>query len=265
MSKFVVAGDVCIDWLAFTVPVEVVGRVPLNWELYTSTRMIACPGGALLLSRMVKAASGAEVVSHRLDRLKVIPPEKVIHSLIELDRFPYSADKKDEKNLVYRVSRFGGFAGPPKGVPSLSPVSDDDADVEIVVLDDVGNGFRDSPAVWPAAVCTEGKDPIVIHKMSRPLAGGGLWDTLRNAHADRLVVVVSADDLREEGLKISRRLSWERTATDFAWQIASSPRHVALANCTNLVVRFGTEGAIQAPGDIKLAQAYGACRCDRSG
>jgi hypothetical protein len=66
VSKFVVAGDVCIDWLAFTVPaadpVEVDGRLPLNWELYTSTRMIACPGGALLLSRMVKEASGAEVV-----------------------------------------------------------------------------------------------------------------------------------------------------------------------------------------------------------
>ena len=250
MSKFVVAGDVCIDWLAFTMPaadlVEVDGRMPLNWELYTSTRMIACRGGALLLSRMVKEASGAGVVSHRLDDLEVIPPEEVIHSFIELGRFPYSADEKDEKNLVYRVSRFGGFAGPPTGMPSLSPVSnpDADADAEVVILDDVGNGFRNTPTVWPAVVLTEGKHPIVIHKMSRPLARGRLWDTLRNAHADRLVVVVSADDLRQEGLKISRRLSWERTATDFAWQIASSPRHVALAKCTNLVVRFGTEGAI---------------------
>jgi hypothetical protein len=90
----------------------------------------------------------------------VIPPEEVIHSVIELGRFPYSAGKKDEKNLVYRVSRFGGFAGPPTGVPSLSRVSDDDTDAEIVILDDVGNGFRDAPTVWPAAVRTEFKHPL---------------------------------------------------------------------------------------------------------
>jgi hypothetical protein len=126
VSKFVVAGDVCIDWLAFTVPaadlVEVDGRMPLNWELYTSTRMIACRGGALLLSRMVKEASGAGVVSHRLDDLEVIPPEEVIHSFIELGRFPYSADEKDEKNLVdtYPAGTRTGFAPagttPPPGV-----------------------------------------------------------------------------------------------------------------------------------------------------
>jgi hypothetical protein len=243
-----VAGDICIDWLAYSVPavdpVEINGKMPLNYELSTGTRMIARPGGALLLSRLVKEAAGVEVITHQLDELEVIPPDDVIHSIIELDCFPYSADKKDAKDLVYRVIRFAGFAGPPTGPPPLRPVFEDDADAEMVILDDVGNGFRNVPEAWPAAIRSKSKHPIVILKMSRPLSQGKLWEKVRKARADRLVVVVSANDLRAEGLKISRRLSWERTAMDFVWQIASNPRHVALANSANLVVRFGIDGAV---------------------
>lgn len=247
-SKIVVAGDVCIDWLAFSVPAVDPdgkdGRMPPNFRLYRGTHMVARPGGALLLSRLVAEATGIDVATHDLRDLEVIPPEDVIHSIIEVESFPYSTDKKDEKNLVYRVLRYGGFAGPATGAPPLLPVTNDDADAELVVLDDAGNGFRDVSRAWPAAVRTGGKHPLVIFKMSRPLSHGKLWEKVRKTHADRLVVVVHADHLRAEGLKISRRLSWERTATEFLWQIASNPRHLALAGCENLVVLFGIEGAI---------------------
>src|SRR2546423_11697699 len=241
--KIVVAGDVCIDWLAYPVQpgesAEAGGRAPLNWQLEEGTRMIPKPGGALLLSRLVQEATGAEVVTHVLTDLAVIPPEEVLHSFAELDRFAWSAATPDKE--VYRVSRFRGFAGPGA---ALVAVADDDADADVVVLDDGGDRFRDAESCWPAAIVAERKRPIVIVKMYRPLATGKLWELLRTTHAAHLVVVVSAEDLRAEGLNISRRLSWERTATDFVWQLASDPRHVALANCTNLVTRFGVDGAI---------------------
>src|SRR5207244_3033987 len=45
-------------------------------------------------------------------------------------------------------------------------------------------------------------------------------------------------------VQISRRLSWERTAKDFVWQLASNPALATLANCRHLVVRLGIDGAI---------------------
>jgi len=87
-------------------------------------------------------------------------------------------------------------------------MKDDDPDADMVILDDAGNGFRSQEQYWPLALLEGGKKPIVIYKMSLPLAEGKLWDHVRKNHADRLVVVISADDLRASGVNISRCLSW---------------------------------------------------------
>lgn len=71
-----------------------------------------------------------------------------------------------------------------------------------------------------------------------------MWDRLRQCDPDRLVVVVSARALRDCGVNLSRRLSWERTAKDFVWQLACNPRLAALANLKHLVVRLDLDGAI---------------------
>jgi hypothetical protein len=247
-KRIVVAGDVSVDWLQLSVPaaelVKSDGHRPLNWQLQAGSRMTAMPGGALLLSRLVGLAAQTEVITHRLEQIEMTPPEDVIHSIVELDSFPRSSDKKDAGNLVYRVKRFQGFSGPSTGAPRPLPVNGDDPGAGLVILDDAGNGFRDTEELWPRALGDEGSKPIVIHKISRPLCEGKLWDLVRKAHADRLIVVVSADDLRADGVNISRRLSWERTAKDFVWQIACNSSIIDLTNCANLVVRFGIDGAI---------------------
>ena len=79
--------------------------------------------------------------------------------------------------------------------------------------------------------------------MSHPVAKGRLWEYLQK-YAENMIVVVNADSLRSEGVKISRRLSWERTAKDFVWQMFSNPDLTALKNCSYLIVRFGVDGAI---------------------
>jgi hypothetical protein len=145
---------------------------------------------------------------------------------------------------VYRISRFLGFTGAAAGTSGLAHVKDDDPDADIVVLDDAGNGFRDQEEYCPEAIKHDGKKPIVVYKMSHPLSAGKLWEHVRCAHAEKLVMVISADDLRAGGVNISRCLSWEKTAKDFVWQMASNPILLPLANCSNLVVRFGLEGAI---------------------
>jgi len=249
IEKIVVAGDVTIDWLMWRVqpedPLDKERRPRLNWQLYWGTRMAARPGGALLLARMVEAATGLPVLAPKLPkRPEDISPGENLHSLVMLSRYPFSTEKKDENNLVFRVQELLGYDGPRKGdLQALSLAeAQDAADADLVIIDDAGNGFRDQEQAWPKAV-TQGK-PLVILKKSRPFGNDSLWKTLCQDHAERLVVVVDADDLRSAGVNISRRLSWERTAKDFLWQITTNRGLQCLATPRHLLVRFGLDGAI---------------------
>ncbi len=108
-------------------------------------------------------------------------------------------------------------------------------------------------------------EPMIILKMIRPLASGALWDHLVAEHAENLIVVINANDLREMGVNISGRLSWEQTAEDFSWQIVNNPRIRSLAACKNLIVRFGLDGAIQYSnndGKIKAALFFDPKSCE---
>jgi len=238
--KILITGDICIDWLQFPTKPKDSG---LNWELYPGTRMIAKPGGALLLAEFLRMATDTKVFSPELKNIEKIPSEKVLHSNAELKLCNYSSEK-DEKNKVYRISRFLGFTGAASSKSGLAHVKNDDPDADIVILDDAGNGFRDHEEYWPEAIKQGGKKPIVIYKMSRPLAAGKLWAHVYREHFEKLVMLISADDLRLSGVNVSRCLSWERTALDLVWQMANNPWMLPLSNCSNLVVRFGLEGAI---------------------
>jgi hypothetical protein len=239
-STIVVAGDVCVDLLRFSIKAKDSGR---NWELYPGTRMIRRSGGALLLADFIRRSTGLAVFSPLFKDFEDMPSEGVLQSNVELDFFPYSSDTKGKNKPVYRVKRFLGFTGPATGEAGLLQIKDDNPDADIVILDDAGNGFRDNKKYWPKAL-KNGKKPVVIYKVCRPLVTGKLWDHVSRNHSEKLVVVISAADLRASGVNISRCLSWEKTALDFVWQMASNPWLLPLANCTNLVVRFGLEGAI---------------------
>ena len=246
--KIVVAGDVAIDWLQFTVPAGIASgrkQPPMpNWRLRPGTGMVARSGGALLLARMVREAAQIPVATHPLEGIETIPPQQTIHSIVQLDRYPSAASGGSNKDMRFRVQRKCGFAGPVDDMPVLRPVDQDNPDAEMVILDDAGNGFRDMDHAWPQAVTSANKRPIILHKMSRPIFRGKLWQAIRRPHAERMVVVVGADDLRAEGVNISYRLSWERTAKDFVWQLACNPGLRELARCQHLIVRFGIDAAI---------------------
>lgn len=249
-AQIVVAGDVCIDWLEMPLPPahpasqEERERCP-NWRLYKGSGMVARPGGALLLARLVGAAANASVSGHstaNIGDLEKIPPKNVVHSMVKL-QMEAQEPGAPNKTMVYRVQRLAGFDGPANGQPKPLPIVGDTPDARIVVLDDAGNGFRNATAVWPAAIRSKEKTPIVVLKMNRPLMCGKLWAEVQR-HAARLVVVLDANDLRAEGASISRALSWERTATDFSWQMALNPTLEPLRNCAHIIVRFGLEAAI---------------------
>ncbi|MBC8114196.1 MAG: hypothetical protein H7062_07455, partial [Candidatus Saccharimonas sp.] len=203
--------------------------------------------------------------------LRSVSPASVIQSSARLEQFPAGKEK-----LRWRVSQPLGFQGPQRGgttqvdkapqplVPDTGSHADRDqvdprtpqpllSDAELSVLDDHGNAFRNDQAAWPAALTEWKGDVPIIHKMRHPLNKGrqpdALWECLesklKSIDLPQYVLVVSADDLREtEGVRISKGLSWERTAKEFLFQLKQTPALKPLQHCPCIVVLFGWEGAI---------------------
>ena len=239
--SIVVTGDVAVDWFEVAEPSNAERGYEFNWETYPRVHRFARPGGALLLADLVRSATGATVLSPELRDIERVSHTDAIRSFASLTQYPYAATQRER--TVYRVEALKGFAAD----QSIQPleVKNDDPDVGLVVLDDASNGFRNkrSQTKWPKALTPESSRPCIVLKMSRPLLRGDLWEFLR-PRAEQLTVVLTADDLRRQGVNISRRLSWERTAQDFVWQMAANPALLPLNNCDCLVVRFGVDGAI---------------------
>ncbi len=235
--KIVVAGDIALDWLQVDCPLK--EDDPRNWRKYPGYRWHQYAGGALLVAHMLVDAVDYRVHTYNFDDLKGSASDTVLHSLARI-----GMAKGNKESTVLRVRQYLGYSGPADGAGAVSTLDDDPADATIVVLDDAGNGFRDNDTAWPSAIKNPESRPLVVLKMSHPLARGGLWDRLLKDHADRLVVVISANDLRTLGANISRRLSWERTVTDLAWQIAYNPALRPLTAVSTLVIRIGIDGAL---------------------
>ncbi|MBL9151868.1 MAG: AAA family ATPase [Verrucomicrobiales bacterium] len=241
-----VAGDAAIDWFLYPVSAD---AGPTNWRQLPAMHSMAAPGGVCLLTHFLKQIVEVEgghssVVGPELkDRqLREFSPDKVIHSNAILEDPDSSDDEKRNQRL--RIGQSLGFMGPAQGSPQFRFPTASTPSADVIVLDDVGNGFRTDQRVWPSALKGTNQ-PWVIHKMSSPLATGNLWEKLSKSPSDKRLVVVTADALRQiTEVQISSGLSWERTARDFVFQIQRSPLLRTLQQCPYLVVLFGVEGAI---------------------
>ena len=262
VQTVVVAGDVTADWYSIAVPPvqspqDGTPDLRPNWQQSAGTRFVVRPGGALLLADLVAAATGRPVLTHARDA--AAEPNLAsgcLHSHADLALFPVRR-KEPKADKVYRVLRWGGFSSPPQGLPKPPPVENDDASAGIVVLNDAGNGFRDTPEAWPAAIRDPNAKPWVVLKMHAPLFQGNLWEHLVKHHGERLIVVLRPDDLRTVGVDLGRVFPRERTAIEFVRQISSRPTLAGLTGCAHLLVMFGLDGAIDCqPGALSPATLH---------
>jgi hypothetical protein len=251
----VVAGDVTIDWNVARSRAG--GGAGLAWNADDRTRAYRQTGGAALLAQVIgvvaeKLPAGGDqggrwsVRSMPPPEMTLCPGDARYHHSYAL----WSAElaSGNAERGVWRVQEFlglgsGAMAGTTAAAASMR-VAKDTPDASLVVLDDAALGFRDHPDLWPAAVKEDGPHPWILLKMARPVATGALWERLHMSHADRLVVVLTVNDLRLSEVQISRELSWERTAQDLAWELVYNPRVNALSHCAHLVVSCSAAGAL---------------------
>lgn len=240
-KTIVVAGDVWVERLQWTTGPKNQG---LNWELSNGLNSMDMPGGASLLADFLEKMTEDRVLMPVPGKMGTSPEGSLLYSNLELDFYPVSTEPRDKNSKVYRVKSFRGYSGVSEGTPAVFKVEKDDPGAELLILNDSGNGFRDSEAAWPLALKEEENNPVILYKMKKPLFQGKLWERLRKYDPEKLIVILDADDLRADGINISRCLSWERTATDFVWQLVSNRKLLPLACCHHLLVLFGLEGAI---------------------
>jgi hypothetical protein len=273
-TKLIVVGDVTKDWLKWDnsdshdYPYE-----QSNREIYKGYDIIARMGGALLIAKMINEVKKDHLQLIQYDESEIktkMEPDNskdLINSMCILEKYNPSQDKKlilptdlPQNNEKHLVKTFSGFKKPEKIIkPKLNyPEFDDQNPPDIVIIHDDNKYFRDSENLWSPIDNLDGKDSLFILKMSRPLAQGDLWEFLKNQ--PNLIVIIRADDLREKGLRISRSLSWERTAYDFLNEMEKSrkgegnPNIKDISQCKNLIVRFGVDGAILCQYDGKKAK-----------
>jgi hypothetical protein len=215
------------------------------------------PGGAKILSDLVRAA------------LKKNQPEWSVHLGVEspmeneppgdrhaygfwsphlIDRKEKKKPKKDQTN-VWRVKLqmgYGASEAKNGGVPKLKAASTARPRANVLVLDDTGFEFRrtDCKDLWLLPDDPESGPDWIVLKMSGPIAHGHLWHQLIPKYADRVICLVSVDELRQENVSISCGLSWERTAEDVRTALLEKSALAPLRSCRHLIVRLCADGAL---------------------
>jgi hypothetical protein len=210
-------------------------------------------GGARLLFGILQRCLPSYAVRFglRLPQPEAFPQYLTSHTLYGLSDAGFASDNQQGKESpVWRVERTLGYglsapadADEPHltAVPLLSRP-------RVIVIDDGALGFRCERArrLWRLAESTSGSLPDwIVLKMAAPIAQGDLWRYLMQPEmANRLVVVISADELRMEGAALNRGLSWEQTVTDLRKELAGNPVFASLLHCRHLIVNFRREGAL---------------------
>lgn len=230
-----------------------------------------------------QVADGTPEVTSLRPVLGVKPTRSYRHGCGVFGVFPAGSDAAQRGVTAREVWRLQESLGYGNRIPKREAACVDDTALRAEhfawILDDGGLEFRqrqidaDSEAddhpnptathhtrvysnpAWPTAL-RERAGPVptwIILKTAAPLASGDLWHALTPVQpnedavgrlGERLVVVVSADDLRCESAAISKGVSWERTAVDIADAVRDNPAFIRVSACRYLIVMFGAEGAV---------------------
>jgi hypothetical protein len=247
-----VTGDVTIDWnIARMRQTESIAK---TWTADEVTAAFCQHGSAAMLADLITAIAGdlRQKSSTSIDVRQVSLPGDVIsptdaqfpHSYAMWS--PFALDERSDKK-VWRVQEFLGLNPARAGVISTNmwkDVTNEKNTPEIIIISDANLGFRQHPELWPLSITGNTTGPWVLVNTARPVAQGGLWEALYRNHRDRLIAVMTVNDLRGEQVQISRHLSWERTAQDLVWGFLYNPSLSKLAQCAHVIVSFGTAGVL---------------------
>ncbi len=238
-----VSGDILVNWiLARQLVIE--GSSP-GWKEHTNLSCLL--GGAVHQAKFIEAVaapllsqvySSIQINYPRLDTQSILPGDPRFHHAYHLWE-----QYRHKESAAWRIKEFLGGTLRQEAI-QLSKEEDLANPPRIIILVDSNLGFRDDPRSWlPVLECVSPETWIVL-KTTWPVAQGALWDYLLQKHADRLILILTVDDLRSAEAQISRELSWERTVQDLVWEVTYNPKFNMLSRCAQVVISFNMAGAV---------------------
>ena len=225
---------------------------------FQGTMVIDSPGGARLLFEMINEVSKT---ANKKDKEKIVEYTvqfgldsgsfkdlpATLHSYAFWSLCPIETGYEE---MVWRVVKPMGYGSKDNENHSFRPKISKEAGTEssVIVIDDGGFGFRSSTSkdAWPIAIKEENVNTLdwVALKMSSPVARGDLWRALSKNFMEKLIVVISIDDIRLEEVVVTKGLSWERSAQDLISELMFNARISDLTKCRHLIINFSSEGAL---------------------
>lgn len=244
-GRIFVTGDIILDHHMYE------GRRHHYGDWIDGVRVVDQPGGAALIHSLLDALLqdepqvsvdfAGEVQSGGDDRrIDNVPDSSQAYAF-----WCPAARHRGSRETVWRASESMGYGGEARQrcdgewPPLKSPAEPTD----VVVISDGGAGFRDDPSRWPESALEQCR--WIVLKTAAPLLEGPLWDALiRPEWARKLVVVVSASQLRKTPARLGACLSWEDTLETLAEELRPDGALQGLLACRHLVVPFESEGAL---------------------
>ncbi len=170
-----------------------------------------------------------------------------------LEPFPKAVDdQSDDEQEHWRISQSLGLQSPADHLPSKENAETIDQDYDIIVIADDDLEFRriTSQAAWPRVLNEKKQTPQwVVIKHASPIASGDLWHSMIEKHADlfdHMVCIVPINDLRLSQIRVTQKISWERTALDLAKELLNNPDLNGIRRSRFVIVNFHTDGAVLA-------------------
>lgn len=120
---------------------------------------------------------------------------------------------------------------------------------DILIIDDGALEFRKAENKTIHEKLLKNSWRHIVYKISGPIDRGPLFSELISNHADKLTIIVSAQDLRKSNVKISKGISWEQAITDLVLELNNNKSFKNLTSCKSLIVTFSTEGAFYIQND----------------
>lgn len=251
MSGILVTGDATIDHHIYFGH-----RLHPNATQKLGSNIKQEPGGVFLLSNLLKTACSHLNEDHDGEKYKTRCGVEAVgendFSSIPAWLHHYStwslysaADKKQSVWQIKEIMGYGSRSTTEQNYP-FSSSDDNSIDCDIAVINDAALGFRYHRSLWPAFFNdqNEKKPEWIIATMSHPVCRGDLWLKLRQDYSDKLVLIVSARNLRLSDVMISTGQSWERTIQDLLTELKTNPTLADIVKCKNLLITFGTEGVL---------------------
>jgi len=248
-KDIVIVGDAPVDVIIYPAALSSrPDRKPRDRQMLQTHR---CRSGINLITRFLNCVASTHdfTVHDPLNGSQEDLRQESVRSIIEFEVYDENAIDPSTLTLKLKQIQRLDFQTSSQQPQTLTPITGSDADV--LIIHDVEGCISERDEA--KAFLVRARPNYILYHMTRPLASGNIWEAVRNGpvygsgptyNPDNLIVIVSANDLRAEGIQLSHGLSWEKTCEDFVEHLGSIGTLVSLVTCAHLIVVFSCDGVI---------------------